>query len=272
MIEMLRKLHKKSLWLATVVEGVGLLVIGGMVWGGAYLLLGGHHRGHSVWGYHGNIGPDRWDQLKPEFKICKSGASQSPINIPTRRSKVDSHLHIQFHYQQIPLQVTNNGHTIQVNVPKGSYVEFDGKAYELVQFHLHTPCEHQIDSKKYAGELHLVHRDQTGRLLVVGLFLDDHGTQNSFFSSIARCMPKHEGTANDWGVKLNLQDILPKNPHFYTYRGSLTTPNCAEGVRWVVIEQPVKLSHQQIEAFHNIMHDNARPIQSIHSRVIHTDH
>ena len=39
--------------------------------------------GHGAhWGYSGDTGPEHWGQLAPEFGECKTGTSQSPIDIP----------------------------------------------------------------------------------------------------------------------------------------------------------------------------------------------
>jgi carbonic anhydrase len=50
--------------------------------------------------------------------------------------------------------------------------------------------------------------------------------------------------------------------------GSLTTPPCTEGVRWVVMRQPVTLSAEQIELFARIYPMNARPVQQMAGRRI----
>lgn len=34
--------------------------------------------------------------------------------------------------------------------------------------------------------------------------------------------------------------------HYYTYRGSLTTPPCYESVVWMDFKEPIPLSHQQV--------------------------
>jgi carbonic anhydrase len=54
---------------------IGLASLSGMAYGA------GEHPGHGThWGYTGEIGPDRWSALKPEFTAC-SGKNQSPIDL-----------------------------------------------------------------------------------------------------------------------------------------------------------------------------------------------
>jgi carbonic anhydrase len=50
--------------------------------------------------------------------------------------------------------------------------------------------------------------------------------------------------------------------------GSLTTPPCSEGVLWMVMQQPVPVSAQQIDIFSRLYPMNARPIQRSAGRMI----
>ena len=71
----------------------------------------------------------------------------------------------------------------------------------------------------------------------------------------------------------NIKKILSDNSLLYItggiISGSLTTPPCSEGVRWLVMKTPVTLSEQQLKQFTTVMHhDNNRPVQPLHGRVI----
>ena len=67
----------------------------------------------------------------------------------------------------------HNGHTTQVNYPSGSTLTVAGCEYELIQFHFHHSSEHTVDGHFFDLELHLVHRDADGRLLVVTVFIEE---------------------------------------------------------------------------------------------------
>ena len=46
---------------------------------------------------------------------------------------------------------------------------------------------------------------------------------------------------------LKLADLLPSSvDNYFTYMGSLTTPPCSEGVRWIDFKHPIRLSHEQV--------------------------
>jgi len=49
----------------------------------------------------------------------------------------------------------------------------------------------------------------------------------------------------------HLAAFLPSNlDNYFTYTGSLTTPPCSEGVRWIDFKHPVKLSHAQVSYYY----------------------
>jgi carbonic anhydrase len=50
--------------------------------------------------------------------------------------------------------------------------------------------------------------------------------------------------------------------------GSLTTPPCSEGVLWMVMQQPVTVSAEQIDVFARLYPMNARPLQQASGRLI----
>jgi carbonic anhydrase len=50
--------------------------------------------------------------------------------------------------------------------------------------------------------------------------------------------------------------------------GSLTTPPCSEGVLWMVMQQPVQISADQIGVFARLYPMNARPVQQASGRLI----
>lgn len=126
---------------------------------------------HAHWAYDGEFAPYRWGDMKSGFATCKSGARQSPIDI---RNPVVSDQPIQFHYEDVPLNVSNNGHTIQVDYAPGSYILHGGARYELVQFHFHTPSEERINGRAFDMAAHLVHQSarplqaQNDRLIKAG--------------------------------------------------------------------------------------------------------
>jgi len=217
------------------------------------------------WTYDGAQGPDYWGDLDPAYAACKLGRRQSPIDI----AKVVANPRLGspgFLYKQRDVRVVNNGHTIQVNIEKGGSLSYGGKSYGLLQFHFHAPSEHTVKGRPIDMEAHLVHRDAAGGVAVVGVFMTK-GTEHPLIADLWRVMPPQEGTS-DTVVSVDPIRLLPSDRHFYAYNGSLTTPPCTEGVKWIVMKTPVAVSAGQIERFLSIIGRNARPVQALNDRVI----
>ncbi|WHZ27903.1 MAG: Carbonic anhydrase, alpha class [Nitrospira sp.] len=217
----------------------------------------------SHWGYMGIEGPTHWAMLSPQYMTCEAGSKQSPINIhaPHHSNTQET---LAFDYKPTPVHVANNGHTIQVDYKSYSVLHVNDRTYRLRQFHFHDPSEHEIEGIHYPMELHLVHQDSRGHIVVVSVFLE-LGAANPWIADIWNWMPE---TTTDMSTPLfiNVAEILPSNTHHYTYKGSLTTPPCTEGVQWILLEQPVQISADQQKRFADIIGENARPVQPAHER------
>jgi methyl-accepting chemotaxis protein/carbonic anhydrase len=229
--------------------------------GSAFASGGGAH-----WGYNGHEGPANWGDLAPEYAVCKTGLSQSPINID---QTIPADLAaIQFAYQEVPLKIVNNGHTVQVNYPAGSSIVADGKSYQLLQFHFHSPSENVRQGSAYPLEMHLVHKASDGQLGVVGVFFEE-GAPNPVLEQIWRHLPTQVGHEQQIsGKAVNAALLLPRIGSYYHFDGSLTTPPCSEGVKWYVMQNPLSISRAQVEKFLGLVSENARPAQPLHSRPV----
>ncbi len=216
------------------------------------------------WTYDGDKGPDQWSKISLDYQVCKTGMNQSPINID---DLVDAELdEINSDYNGNSVEILNNGHTIQVNFSSGNSLVLDGQSFELKQFHFHTPSEHLIDDKSFPMEVHLVHKSLDGHLAVISsLFLT--GKTNPTLDTILKNIPSEPGKAKPIG-SMDLTYLLPDSKDYYRYNGSLTTPPCSEGVRWLVMKNTIEASEQQLKAFRKIMHSNNRPIQPKNARII----
>ncbi|MES2740039.1 MAG: carbonic anhydrase family protein [Pseudomonadota bacterium] len=223
-----------------------------------------HHAQHPHhWSYTGATGTTHWSELEADFATCKVGHAQSPINI---LGAVKAELPaIGFNYAATAGEVINNGHTIQVNLPPGSSVSLGGGTYQLLQFHFHTPSEERINGKSFPLVAHMVHRNEEGKLAVVAV-LFKLGKEHPVLAKIFAVMPHKEGGKAALPALLNPADLLPAKQAYYSFMGSLTTPPCTEGVRWQVLEDPVEISHAQLNAFHKLYRMNARPVQPLNGR------
>lgn len=203
--------------------------------------------------------------LSPE---ASAGRLQSPINIVTSRAVPAKH-EVKFHYQTSKEHVQNLGHTVRVTYDAGSSVDFDGKTYDLVQFHFHTPSEHLLDGVTYPMEMHLVHAEhgQPDRFLVIGVLFKE-GESNGLINTVLADTPRTAGASTDSDVQLDASSVFKPGEGYFHYDGSLTTPPYSETVTWLVLDQVHDASAEQVEAINRIEGNNARHIQDQRARLI----
>lgn len=197
------------------------------------------------------------------------GLSQSPINIVSSRT-VAGHHNVHLHYKTSREHVANLGHTVKVSVDPGSSLEFDGREYDLAQFHFHTPSEHLIDGMTYPMEMHIVHtlRGEPETYLVVGVLFKE-GRKNPLLKTLLAAVPGNVGATVDIeDVRLDAGILFSESEHYYHYEGSLTTPPYTESVTWLVLRNVHTASPEQIETINRFEGDNARHIQQLQTRTV----
>ena len=242
------------------------LLFAGLVMAAIPLAAGEKGAAGHEWSYESDHGPAHWGDLKPDYVLCKTGKNQSPIDI-TSASKADLPS-IQFAYRPAPLRIINNGHSIQVNFPEVSFITVGGKQYQLEQFHFHHPSEERIKGTNFDMGVHLVHKNAEGKLAVVGVLLQK-GQANPFIETLWEHLPGEEGKEEvSEKVMIDPSELLPAQRGYYTYAGSLTTPPCTEGVTWLVLKTPAKISPVQVNRFAHFHEHNARPVQPLSGRAV----
>lgn len=196
---------------------------------------------------------------------CEQGMMQSPIDIQSN-FLVSKMPKIDFFYDVVALNVVNNGHTLQVNNKEANYFSVNGKDYQLLQLHFHTPSEYTIDNEKFPLEAHFVHQDSEGALGVIGVMMKV-GNANTEIDKILKIAPSKIDvkTAEN---SIDLAKLLPADQHYYRFMGSLTTPPCSEGVNWFIMRSSIDISQKQLEQFQLIMSNNARSLQQQNNRLI----
>lgn len=221
--------------------------------------------GHHVeFAYTGEEGPEHWAELSPDFAQCADASAQSPIDLTA--AAPTSAADPQFDYVTGPLTLTDNGHSVQADVAPGSALVLDGHSSPLVQFHLHEPSEHEVDGVLADGELHLVHKDASGAITVVGVLLRV-GAENAALAPYFAALPTTEGATAELPA-FDTAALLPAHRGSFRYTGSLTTPPCSEGVTWVVLQEPVTVSQAQLDAFRAVIAPNNRPVQDRGDRTL----
>ncbi|UJR31914.1 hypothetical protein I4U23_019388 [Adineta vaga] len=260
------------------------------------------------WDYSVTHGPNMWNQLFPEI-ACKK--FQSPIRIYTDQCEYDAQLAQQplvFDADEDCCQTLENiGFCFQV-AGKG-YSSITGgpvlDEYRFLQFHIHwgsndlEGAEHVVDGIRLPGELHIVTwntsrystpqaaaaSEKFDGLMVFAVLIKIASSDNQKLGRLLDLFPKitHRGEKIDLDFgTVSLKSLLPKDMQsYYTYDGSLTTPMCAESVRWMVFREKTGLSRRQFEQLRHLKHtcrgdhskngynhQNFRPTMPLNGRVV----
>jgi carbonic anhydrase len=210
---------------------------------------------------------------------------QSPIHIPSRDA-VDApdlpaleidyprHVDLRVHYvrkdEGDPAGCSARGReeAVQAEVPPGAAgIRLGDERYELLQFHFHTPAEHQLDWNRFPVEQHFVHRGPDGETLVIALFLAPGGSGGTLQDTVLGGLPEECGPERE--VAGDLSAALPRDLSTFRYEGSLTTAPYSEPVSWLVLAQHQKVAASSVIGYRKLFPDgNAREEQPLNGRVV----
>ncbi|KAF9948312.1 Carbonic anhydrase 1 [Mortierella alpina] len=230
-----------------------------------------------------DAGPQHWGDLSPLYAKCKTGQRQSPIDLVAEKPSVRFVSRPIEHNYKVLHKATASwikGFAVQVDVPQvanstdASWITLDGKRYDLINLHFHSPAEHRVNNRYYDAELHMVHRAADGAVAVIGIFYEVRRNDNTWFSwinSLDKLVDKTKPSNDDaksmvkYKVKhLDLPALVRASKGFsnrWTYTGSLTAPPCTEGVYWNVLRAPQSLGVDQLHALIDLEGFNSRYIQ-----------
>lgn len=213
-------------------------------------------------GYFGDIGPAFWGGLSPEWTTCGTGEKQSPITFGPLTLLADQSRRLPVNYGQTTGEIFNNGHTIEVETEGDNVLTLNGVEYELLQFHFHTPSEHRFFGHGFDMEMHLVHKSAAGDTAVVGVYLN-RGPTSGPLAVVFENLPAVDAPLNTKTPlpPFDLHTFLPHSKTNYRYLGSLTTPPCTEGVRWLVLKDILTVSDEDMAQFTRRIAFNARFVQ-----------
>ncbi len=223
--------------------------------------------GTAQWGYQGAVGPEHWAELDPGFGLCATGKNQSPIDLA---GFIESDLDpLNFDYPNTVTKVVNDGRGILAKFAPGASIEVDGRPFRLRELRLHAPSEHRLEGRTYPVEAQLVHTDAAGNVAIV-VVLWDEGEDSPAVARLLRMLQDRSGAGGSPTAPVRTRDLLPEDERtYYRYNGSLTTPPCTEGVRWLVMKEPTTLSKEQLEQLTRIIgHADSRPVQPVYARPV----
>ena len=211
--------------------------------------------------------------------MCQTGSQQSPI--PLRLDQGLSRYHtLNFDY---PTNVTGDFHnwgygpayrldrpneTDFTTLPSAIFDEGNvNETVYLASWHIHAPADHSVQGDRSKAELHFVHADAQGHERAVLAIRIDPGNSNStFFNQLPPMIGFNQTENHSLQVPMDISAFLPEINNFsdfWTYKGSLTSPPCTEGLRWFVARNIMFVSDQQMQDILRVSTFSARSEQEV---------
>jgi carbonic anhydrase len=209
--------------------------------------------------------------------VCAcAGMLQTPINIVDSNTISASLPPLTFGYTSTKMYIQNDKKAIKVATvdaaDSSNYLVFNKSRYNLVDFHFHHKSEHLINNVADSMEVHFVYQNrETKALVVVGLLISQGNTPNLALTTIwDEFPPRGNYEKHNLNMPVNIARIINYSSAdgYYSYVGSLTTPEYAEGVAWIVMKKRLMLTASQIQEFATYYPDNARKIFPVNNRLI----
>lgn len=254
--------------------------------------------GDPAWSYDQS---QDWGALSSDYELCMTGTQQAPIALHQHQGLTTAH-NPTFNYSgNYDGHYYNWGYgpafeLAQASCTEGSQaidcpIDLDAPNFTfedngvnetvyLVSWHVHTPADHSVQNDRSRAELHLVHVDSSGSERAVLAIRIDPGmlSYSDFFAqgplpSSNMSTPRttqNFPSFNNTEVQLNGTSTpnlaLAEVGGFremWTYRGSLTSPPCREGIRFFVARNIMFVSNSQMQDILRVSTYSARAEQEV---------
>lgn len=225
-------------------------------------------------------------------KHLKIGTKQSPISVDDNNVVPKTLPPLEFHnYDKMFVPIVNNdGKHVEVvlstktedsvgdieSIPyiKGGPLQGE---YILKSIHFHWDSEHTINGRKFPLEAHFFHYSKDcssveeamtmeSGFCILSVLYEICKCENAAFDEISEAVAE---VCDEVGVPMKCENeitcfnLLPKaRDVFYTYEGSLTTPNYSENVIWIIMGLPGRIGRAQYKAITSITNETFEPIKN----------
>uniref|UniRef100_A0A1I7XEH5 Alpha-carbonic anhydrase domain-containing protein n=1 Tax=Heterorhabditis bacteriophora TaxID=37862 RepID=A0A1I7XEH5_HETBA len=259
------------------------------------------------------VGPDFWGLVNRDWRMCTAGQMQSPVNIDPNQLLYDPHLgrisiddvKIEAIFEnigQLPIVIVNETHSkTSVNITGGPALPYK---YRLHQISVHfgraddgeKGSEHTVDRARFPAEVQLLAYNsdlyknfsqamtQPRGLLAIAVIVDIGSSTEVELRrlTVASQSITYKGMRTPLR-KLNPSALVPKTWHYVTYEGSLTFPGCHETVTWIIMNNPIYITKEDLQIWNELQKtetkqaDSAnmtpayRPLKALNGRLLRTN-
>ncbi|KJX99004.1 carbonic anhydrase like protein [Zymoseptoria brevis] len=233
----------------------------------------------TEWAYEASY---NWGELSENYTLCQAGTQQAPIPLLLTQGLSLVHQPDFYNYSDsINGSFYNWGYgpAMTLSHPEDDYTTLPSFTFDdgtigdgnetvyMTGWHIHAPADHSVGGQRSKAELHYVHVDAAGNPRAVLAFRIDPGNSDSAFF---RQLPEFISFRNT-DMRTNMTDFNPfmalqevnKFSEFWTYRGSLTSPPCTEGIRFYLARNILFVSVEQMQAILAVSTYSARAEQQV---------
>ncbi|KAL8894911.1 MAG: hypothetical protein Q9207_008368 [Kuettlingeria erythrocarpa] len=242
------------------------------------------------WAYDASY---NWGAIQRDYAECQTGTQQSPIALSlTNGLSQYHHPTFQGYDRKVMGNWTNWGYgpSFTLDHPLDEYtglpsVHWDDEVAYLKGWHIHAPADHSVGGDRSKAEMHLVHVNAEGEeVAVLAIRLDPGSSAMPFFAQLPEMVPFVTGPGRspnqdpssapegenkpevvkdvEMDMSLVLAGVYRFN-EFWTYKGSLTSPPCREGIRWFMARTIAFTSVDQMRAILGACTYSAREEQEV---------
>lgn len=197
--------------------------------------------------------------------LCTRGHRQSPIDIRTSIPAALPALRADYR-PEVP-RIDNDGHTVRVRFHAAGALRLGADTMPLQQFHFHLPGGDRVNGEAFPMSMHFLHRTPSGQLVAL-VVLFRAGATHPALAALLPALPGRGAPSPTAPPAVDPAAWLPATRGYYAYDGSLTAPPCTEGVRWIVLKQPLEASADQLRRLRLLFPPNAREVQPLHGRQV----
>ncbi|KAK0396223.1 hypothetical protein QR680_001626 [Steinernema hermaphroditum] len=259
-------------------------------------------------------GPDFWGLLNKHWRMCTMGQMQSPVNIDPSKLFYDAGLSpIVVDNNVVEAELHNTGQlpvlTINDSLILSRNINISGGPGNPYRYRIHKVVvhfgrvidgekgsEHTVDFVRFPAEVQLIAYNtdlyanfteamtQPRGLLAIAVIVDIGDVTNIELRKLT--VASQSITYKDSKTmlkKFNVHGLLPKTTNYVTYEGSLTFPGCYETVTWVIMNNPVYITREDLQIWNDLqqtefkqpnpvfMFPNYRPLKTLNGRLLRTN-
>ncbi len=202
---------------------------------------------------------------------CENESRLSPVDI--NEPQKDSTLMPLYadYYVSDNFVINNTGKNIEIYV-KNSFLiipsedDYLGKELELEKIVVKSPSEHKIKGEHFPLELQFHHKDTTGKTVLVAVFVNE-GIENAEFQYIIDNIPQKD-KPQKIELPIDVYYLFPAGQNYWTYEGSFTDKPYEQNITWYIMQEPIQLSKNQIDAISNSIGKNKKEVVDLGERTI----